>query len=310
MKRTLFFAIISVSLLASPYQAIADVLVVAFMDESAVALVDATTRQTIVKFATGRNPHEVRVSPDGRFAYVAAGKQVTAIDLLNRRVKAHFDLGSYSAHDVRISRDGKIFWAACAGAKAVIEVDASTGKILKTYNTAQEGSWFVEVSPDERKLYTPNLEGKSVSVINRSTGAVKVIPLASAGYGIDITPDGRYVWISGGGLTVVDAATDEVVATIKASEAETGRLSISRDGRKVVVALSNKLAVYDSRTRALISETPLTKEPKVLALSGNGRYAYLTNPGANSVSVVDTNDGRLIETAATGRKPDGIAWTK
>ena len=51
------------------------------------------------------------------------------------------------------------------GAQAVIELDARTGELLNKYATGQQGSWFVEVTPDERKLYTPNLEGQSVSVI-------------------------------------------------------------------------------------------------------------------------------------------------
>ena len=286
----------------------ADVVVVAYMGESQVVLVESGTYKTLATLQTGKNPHEVRVSPDHRHAYVAAGKSITAVDLKKRQVRANFDLGTYSAHDIRVSRDGRRIWAACAGAQAILELDSDTGKILKTYPTNQQGSWFVEITPDERKLYTPNLEGQSVSVIDRATGNVKVIKFDHAVYGIDITRDGKQVWVSGRDLAVIDTTKDEVVARIKTSEADTGRIRLTSDGKKLVVALAKKLAVYDVKTHRLISETELSASPKVLTLSGDNRLALLTNPVDNSVSVVDIVAGEQITTFKTGKTPDGIGW--
>ena len=217
-------------------------------------------------------------------------------------------MGTYSAHDIRVSRDGRRIWAACAGAQAILELDSDTGKILKTYPTNQEGAWFVEITPDERKLYTPNLEGKSVSVIDRATGDVKVIKFEHAVYGIDITRDGKQVWVSGGDLAVIDTTKDEVVARIKTSEADTGRIRLTSDGKRLVVALAKKLAVYDVKTHRLISETELSSSPKVLTVSHDNRHALLTNPEDNSVSVVDIVAGKQITTFKTGKTPDGIGW--
>lgn len=288
----------------------ADVVVVAYMGDSQVVLVESGTYKTLATLETGKNPHEVRVSPDHRHAYIAAGKTITAVDLTQRKVKANFDLGTYSAHDIRVSRDGRRIWAACAQAQTILELDSDNGKVLKTYSTDQEGSWFVEITPDERKFYTPNLEGKSVSVIDRASGTVKVIKFEHAVYGIDITPDGKQVWVSGGDLAVIDTSKDEVVARIKTSEPETGRIKLTSDGKKLVVALTKKLAIYDARTRRLISETELSATPKVLTLSANNRHALLTNPEDNSVSVVDINKGKQITTFKTGKRPDGIGWAK
>ena len=288
----------------------ARVLVIAQMDDSQVMLVDGETFKTLATLDTGKNPHEVRVSPDHRYAYVAAGKTITAIDLKQKKVKANFDLGQHSAHDIRVSRNGRLLWLACARTQSILEVDAGTGAILKTYKTNAEGAWFVEITPDERKLYTPNLEGKSVSVIDRATGAVKVIPFEHAVYGIDITPDGKQVWVSGGDLAVIDTSRDEVIARVKTSEAETGRIRITSDGKRLVVALTKKLAVYDTKTHRLIHETELSASPKVLTLSADNRRAMLTNPDDNSVSVVDIVRGTQLTVFKTGKKPDGIGWAK
>lgn len=147
-----------------------------------------------------------------------------------------------------------------------------------------------------------------MSVIDRATGQVKIIKFDFAVYGIDITPDGKQVWVSGGDLAVIDTTKDEVVARIKASEAETGRIRLTSDGKRLVVALSKKLAVFDVKTHRLISETELSSSPKVLTLSGDNRRALLTNPEDNSVSVVDIVAGRQVTTFKTGKTPDGIGW--
>ncbi|HEY8560925.1 MAG TPA: cytochrome D1 domain-containing protein [Pyrinomonadaceae bacterium] len=306
MSSLFFFSL--VVFLSAPLPIRAGVLVIAYMDESKVVLVDGKTYKTLAALETGKNPHELRISPDRRRAYVAAGRTITVVDLKNRKVKANFDLGEYSAHDIRVSRDGKRIWAACAGRESILELDSETGKTLRTYKTNQKGSWFVEITPDERKIYTPNLEGKSVSVVDRGTGEVKVIPFESPVYGIDITPDGKQVWVSGGDLGVIDTVTDEVIARVKTSEAETGRLRLTPDGRRAVIALSKKLVIYDVKTRRLIGEIELGAAPKVMTVSGDGRRAFLTNPEDSSATVVDIVAGKRMTTFRTGRKPDGIGW--
>src|SRR3712207_8701979 len=44
-----------------------------------------------------------------------------------------------------------------------------------------------------------------------------------------------------------------------------------------------------------------------LALSENGRRAYVTNRGAGTVAVVDTVGGAVVSTLAVGISPNGIA---
>lgn len=286
----------------------AGVLVIAYMDESKVVLVDGKTYKTLAVLDTGKNPHEVRVSPDNRRAYVAAGKTITVVDLKNRKIRANFDLGEYAAHDIRVSRDNRRLWLACARKEAILELDAESGKVLNSYQTKQKGAWFVEVTPDERKIYTPNLEGKSVSVITRATGETKIIPFEHPVYGIDITPDGKQIWVSGRDVTVIDTATDKIITTIKAPEADTGRIRLTSDGKKAIVALLKKVIVYDVKNRRLISEIEVGASPKVLTLSADNRRVFLTNPDDNSVSVVDIVAGKQLTAFQTGKKPDGIGW--
>ena len=95
-----------------------------------------------------------------------------------------------------------------------------------------------------------------------------------------------------------------------ASMRATGRIRITADGKRVVVALARRLAVYDALSYKLLSETALDKEPTVLTLSRDGRIAFLTNPDDNSMSEVDIHAGKVIATTPTGKRPDGIAWVE
>jgi YVTN family beta-propeller protein len=44
-------------------------------------------------------------------------------------------------------------------------------------------------------------------------------------------------------------------------------------------------------------------------VSGDGRYAYVTNIYANSVSVIEVKDLKVIATVPVGRGPNGISVT-
>ena len=249
----------------------------------------------------------MRVAPDGRTAYVVAGRTITVIDVPNRTVKATFDLGEFAAHDVRISRDGTRLWAACAPQQTVLELDAEKGTVMKRYPTNRDGAWFVEVPADESKLYTSNMEGTSISVITRSDSSVKVLPLDFQAYGIDVTPDGKHILVSGRALTVIDTNTDAVVRTIATTPPDTGRIRITPDGRQLIVAMEKSVAVTEIASGRVIREIPLPATPKVMTLSADGRRAYLTNPDEHSASIVTLADGR-VTTLQTGKVPDGIAW--
>jgi hypothetical protein len=99
---------------------------------------------------------------------VHPGRHVSVLDLRARVSKGDYALDSYRPpHDVRVSSDGSVFWVACAPARTVLEVSAPSGRILRAWDIALDGGWFVGATPDDRKLYVPHLEGKSLTVIDR-----------------------------------------------------------------------------------------------------------------------------------------------
>src|SRR5215470_6339379 len=190
--------------------------------ENTATLLDADTLLPIARFPTGKGPHEVTISRDQRFAFVAnagsqgaLGRSITVIDLVRREVAATWDTGEGSQpHDLRASRDGRTVWVACAPLRAVLEIDADDGSIARTFPTGKDGGWMLVAAPDDRKLYVAHLEGGGISIIDHASGAVRFVATARGEMAMDVTSDGRELWaanVDTGTITVIDGRTDAVV---------------------------------------------------------------------------------------------------
>jgi DNA-binding beta-propeller fold protein YncE len=169
------------------------------------------------------------------------------------------------------------------------------------------------VTPDDRKIYTANLEGKSVSIIDRDAKSVRSIPFESGQIGIDASPDGREIWvhhIEKAQLSVIDVATERVTATFGSGGQGAGRVKFTPDGKHVLVAQSGSrnLVVFEAASRRLVKSIALSAAPKILTVSPDGKRAFLTSPPADRTLVVDLASMQEVATFPTGKAPDGIAW--
>jgi DNA-binding beta-propeller fold protein YncE len=125
--------------LGQPLPSPADILVISSNGENQALLVDPSSLTVLARLPTGAGPHDIAVSPDGRYAYIAitggpqdVGHTITVLDLAQRAVKATFDVSPYKQpHDLKVSRDGTLLWVTCAPSKAVLEIDTRNGRITK-----------------------------------------------------------------------------------------------------------------------------------------------------------------------------------
>ncbi len=318
-------------LIAFPAAVMADTLVVLNKSDHEAALVDPAVYQVVAKLPTGKGPHEVATSPDGRYAYVSnygqfgvfrqgeppkrePGNTITVLDLRERKVKATFELGSFTQpHGIWVSRDGARVWVTCEGAQSVLELDAATGKILKAWKTNQQTSHMVVPTPDEKKLYVANIGSGSVSVIDRATDAVTTIPTGAGAEGIAISPDGRQVWVANRAahtLSVVDTASDKVVASLESGGRMPIRVKFTLDGKQVWVsnARSNAVAVFDASSRQLLATIEVGAVPVGIQMAPDGKRAFVANTNDNQITVLDVPARKLLRTFSTGTEPDGMAW--
>jgi len=304
-------------------------LVVLNKSEHTATLIDPDSGKMLAKLPVGRGPHEVIVSPDGRTAYVsnfgpygvcpqgdtmckAPGNTITVLDLAEHKVKTTYDYGSNKGqHGSLISRDGKHVWVTSETPQSLLELDAATGKIVNQWLTKQERSHLVVVTPDEKKFYVTNTVSGSVSVVERATGAVKVIPIGKGAEAITISPDGREVWVGlpvDNKLAVISTANDEIAETIDSGGKQPQRIRFTPDGKEVWVShvAADTLTVIDAKSRKVVANVSVGKRPQGIVFSPDGRRGYFALSGANQVAVIDVPGRKLVQNFETGLDPDGI----
>jgi len=298
------------------------ILLVSVIGEQNVVMINAATQEVVATFPGFNGSHEITVSRDGRLAFISdpGGREgstpgsVVVLDLASRTRRAALP-ACPMVHDTRVSADGRIVWAACAPDKSVMELDATTGKILKIWDIGLDGGWFVEATPDNSKLYVPHLEGKALSVIDRRSGGVRTVYSGTTQFGVAISPDGREVWTSDGEknlLIIVDTASDKVTGSVSlgAEGPSFARLLFTPDGRHVVVVQEHRFFVVDARNRTIAWSVEMPHAGKVPAVSGDSRFSFVSHPGADRVSVIDLTSRSIASTFVAGKQPDGVAWVK
>ena len=320
---------LSILLLAS--LAAAQLLVVVNKTDHQVALVDPATYATVAKVPTGKGPHEVAVSPDGRFAYVSdygsfmlssgggqqpSGNSITVVDLKQRKAQATWALGQYTQpHGIWVSRDGKLVWVTVEGSQTVLELEASSGKVLHAWKTGQRTSHMVVPTPDEKKLYVANIGSGSVTIVERATGKVTSVPTGAGAEGVDVSPDGREVWVSNraaDNISILSVASDRILATLPSGGQVPIRLKFTPDGKQVLVsnARSNRVVIFDAQTRQKTGEVEVGSAPIGLLITPDGRRAFVANTDSHHVTVIDLSSRQVVKTFPTGQEPDGMAWAK
>ena len=308
----------------------ADLLIVLNKSDHEAVLVDPATLTPVARLATGRGPHEVAVTPDGRLAYISnygmfgvfregqrvsePGNTLTVLDLQTRTVKDTIDLGEYTQpHGLAVSRDGRRLWVTCETAQSVLELDAATGAILKVWKTGQNTSHMIVPGVDEAKLFITSIRSGSATIIDRATDRVTSFETGPGAEGVDVSPDGREVWVTNradSSISILDARGDSLIAKIESGGRFPIRVKFTPDGREAWVSClqSDAVTVFDARTRSLLATLPVGAAPVGIQMTPDGTRAYVANTNADLVTVFDVPARKILATFTTGNEPDGMAW--
>jgi YVTN family beta-propeller protein len=313
-------------------------LIVLNKSDATAMVIDADARGALHTVPTGVGPHEVAVSPDGALAIVAnygarePGRTLTVIDAARGEVERTIDLGEHTRpHGILFEDEGRVL-VTTEGSRSLLRVDVVAGRVADVFRTDQEVSHMVALAPDRRRAFVANIGSGTVTAIDLASGRVaKQIACGAGTEAIDVTPDGREVWAGNRAadtLSVIDARSLDVVATLSCAKFPI-RIKFTPDGRHALVscAQSGDVAVFDVAERREVrriamgisaaenasgrlldfGESPV---PIGILIRPDGERAYVANTNADIVTEIDLSTWSIVARVATGREPDGLAWSR
>ena len=315
----------------------AGTLLVANKSDATVDLLDPATGERRATLSTGDGPHEIAVSPDGRTAVVsnyghrgAPGSSLTVIDVSAAEVVRTIDLDRHRRPHGMSWLSDKALAVTTEGSGHLLVVEPLTGRIRNEVETGQEISHMVAVAGD--RAFVANIGSGSVTAIDLVRG-VKLADIATGdgAEGIDVTPDGREIWVGNRGadtLSLIDPESLEIIATLPCPGFPI-RVRVTPDGSRVLVsaAESGEVVLFDRAERRELARRPLdlgtvegfekrlfgdrfgdSPVPVGLVVAPDGDTAWVAATQADAVAVIGVDDLAVRGLLHAGREPDGMAW--
>lgn len=179
-------------------------------------------------------PHGLRISPDGKTAYIAMikGRSIGILDVDNFTAK-YIPLDG-AAVQTGVTPDGKYAVASVYDTKKLAVYDIEDEKLsYVALPKDAKGPVQIYPSPDSRFVYVVDQGfyfdqpiGDTVYKINLvNMEVVKAIKVGDGPHGVVVTKDGKYAYITNivsGDVSVIDIALDEEVAKIKVGDKPNG----------------------------------------------------------------------------------------
>lgn len=312
----------------SAWSAKAEILVVGNKGEDSVGFIDLASGRMEVVQPTGRGPHEVAISPDGRLAAVVAygsasgsGRTVDIFDVEQASFRKRIDLGMHSRpHGIVWHPDGSRLIVTAEGSGNLLIVDTEDGSIEKAIPTEGQGSHMVALSGNGRLAYVANLGSGTVSVIDIEAGGRQTsLEVGREAEGIALSPDGSRLWVTARAedrVMVFDTERLERIAAIATGRMPI-RVAISPDGTRAVTsnARDGTLSLIDTTSLKLLA----TVTPGEGAANDSMPVTLLFHPDGRSLFVALTNAARIVRLSvpdftpsamiAAGKGSDGLGYS-
>ena len=331
------FLSVALGILALPLgTAGASTLVVANKAEATVSLIDLDSATVVATLPAGVGPHEVGISPDGRFAMVtnygnreSSGNSLTMIDIGAAAVVKTIDLGEYlSPHGVEWVDSGTIAVTA-EDNKALLVIDVATEEVISAIDTDQDVSHMVSLGEDGKRAYVTNIGSGSLTVIDLESGErIANIPTGEGAEGIAVS--GKQIWVTNRGddtISILGTESLEVAAEltskgfpIRATATPSGQILVTRANAGDMVVYDTKnfqevltvtfdLKSMDVEDRLFGDRFGDSSVPIGVVVDETGQRAFVAHANADVITEIDLQSGTIVRPLTAGKEPDGMGWS-
>lgn len=282
-----------------------------------VSVIDPVSWKEIKRFATGKEPHHLYLTPDEKSLIIANafGDSLTFVDPRTAEVQRTVR-GILDPYQLRFSPDMQWFVTAANRLNHVdiYRWDGRDLALVKRIPTGKTPS-HIWIDGKSTTAYVSMQDSDELVAIDLPKQTLKwrirTGPLPADVFG---TPDDRFllVGLTGGeGVEVYDLAmpVPAVVQMIPTGKGAHAFRAVG-DRRHVLVSnrVANTISKIDYKTMTVVDEYPGPSGPDCMELTADGRYILVASRWAGKLSVVDTGTRQVVRQVRVGKSPHGV-WT-
>lgn len=271
--------------------------------------------------------HNVQVSPNGKILGATVvpemnhGEhsmemkgQAIFFDTETNKLLQTIDVGNHPAHIV-FTGDGKYALVTNSEENTVVIIDMDSFTVKNTVQTGKGPHGF-RISKNSKRAYIANMNETTISVVNLETMKeekkieVGLTPVTTA-----ITSDEKTLVTTLNGenvLAIVDLATEK----IEKIPVGNGPAQVYIDGNNQYAYVanqgtkdkpSNSVSIINLGSKEVTATLETGKGAHGIVTSSNNKHLFVTNMFDNSVTIIDTEEMKVLETIQVGEIPNGIS---
>src|SRR3990172_739047 len=277
----------------------------------------------------GREPHNLGISPDGRWGARGARRsgEVSVIDTRALGEVARLKLGRQT-HDVAFTSDSRTLFVGHETETfvSVVEVGTWAVKARLQLGRAQHD---LSITPDDRELWftvtnRPYKPGDArLGVVELANGKVTLIDTGANAHDVTLSPDGKVAWVTNSGFThmpdarvdYVDVATRRPLGRIDVGKYPFHSPKRGRDGNLGPPTATERwfsdhglrsVVVVSLAEPRVVGQVPVGVEPYHVAATASG-LLFVANHTSNTVTIVDGPHRTVLGTLRVPPRPHGLA---
>jgi len=294
-------------------------LVVVNKSDNSISLIDAAEHKIINTLPTGKGPHELIVSDDGKWAVstdFVGGNSLTVFDLSIQKVSRTINLEKYPGpHGIKFLKDQKRVAFTSGKSQNLVIANIHSGEIEAAINTQQQTTHMVAISGKEDFAFTTNIRSNSISKISLANmSLLKQINTEAMPEAINITNDGKQIWYGAnekGLVSVIDAETEAQLAQFDGFSFPY-RVLFSHSEKIAMVPdfQLHEVRFFDTKTFKELGKLTLEEGagPQGITLHPTLEIAFLSLNLKNKIVAIDIMSREIIAEYPTGQNPDGVGF--
>ena len=235
-------------------------------------------------------------------------------------VDPHFSFGGsqllgmveldHPGYDWALASGGDRLFVTVPASNRVAVIDSVHWKIER-YIDAGPNPRRIIAAADGRQLWVATDRG--VSVVRAADASIlAAIPTGGGEHDLALSDDERFLIVTNradGTASVIDTHSNAAVAQIAVGEQPLSVAFSPLGGTAYVAGAGGRVTVIDPKRRKAIAELDAKPGLTQIRVAPGGRFAFIPNPVANVVQIIDTASNRIIQAAGITDGPFDVNFT-